>query len=315
MSFRLIRSTLPRFLAATLFGFIPAANILSAEAAGSSPSMATSSQQLMTGMREDVLRMSEFFNTMLPDTLSQYNVVLDFSPKFSDFRDNEFIRYPIELRYGLTARTELFGGVMPFSPNPINSGRDHRWGPGEGKLGIRHNFGRIPYLYYDAITVGFAARTPLGSPPVEVNDHYTHLTPSISASRQLPWPHTTLYTQFSYDREVDGPAVPPIGVIQRDTIEVAPGVLYKPGEFGGFFDYTFRHFSEDIGPHLGHEFKLGGIWDMPLARTAKWGLPGKWQVELAYRYSTEEGVGHDQGLTARVHWRTTLREMLGQSSK
>ncbi|HWA08250.1 MAG TPA: hypothetical protein VG838_02165 [Opitutaceae bacterium] len=309
------RSFLPRLLAPCLLGIASWTMAGAAEAASSAAPAASGSPQLITSMREDVLRMSEFFNTMLPGTLSQYNVVLDFSPKFSDFRDNEFIRYPLELRYGLTSHTELFGDVIPYSPNPINSGRDHRWGPGEAQLGIRHNFGRIPHLFYDDFTVGFAARTPLGSPPVEINDHYTHLTPTISASRQLHWPHTTLYTTFSYDREVDGPAVPPIGVIRRHTTEIAPGVLYKPGEFGGFFDYTFRHFSQDMDAHLGHEFKLGGIWDAPLARTAKWGLPGKWQVELAYRYSTEEGVGRDQGLTARVHWRTTLREMLNQSPK
>src|SRR5471032_1823923 len=88
------------------------------------------SEALGSSMREDVLRMREFFDTTLPGTLSQYNVVMDFSPKFSDFRDNEYIRYPIELRYGLRPHWELLGGLTPFSPKPINSGRDPRLGRG-----------------------------------------------------------------------------------------------------------------------------------------------------------------------------------------
>lgn len=270
---------------------------------------------IVSGMREDVLRMWDFFDTTLPGTLSQYNVVIDFSPKFSDFRDNEYVRYPLALRYGLKPHWELLGGVTPFSPNPINSGRDHRWGLGEAQLGVRHDIGRIPWIY-DAVTLGFQMRAPLGQPPIELNDHYIHAVPSLSASRHLPWPDATFLTELSYDRQLGGQLThPPPGVAHRNIIEVAPGVLYKPGEFGGFFNYSFRHFADDIGTHLGHEAKIGGIWDVPLARTAKWGLPGKWQVELGYRYTTEEGVSRSQGFTARVHWRTTLREMLSQSAK
>jgi len=269
---------------------------------------------LVTKMREDVLRMSEFFDTTLPGTLAQYRVVMDFTPKFSDVRDNEYVRYPIELRYGLRPNWELIGGVTPFSPNPFNSGYDHRWGPGEIQFGVRHDAGRIPGLY-DAVTVGLQASVPLGQPPVALNDHYMHLLPSVSASRQLPWPFTTFLTEINYDRQLGGRLTnPPPGALHRNVIQVEPGVLYKPGEFGAFVDYSFRHFSEDAGSHLGHEFKIGPIWDVPLARSAIWGLPGKWQVELAYRYSTEEGVGHSQGIDARVHWRTSLREMLNQSA-
>lgn len=269
---------------------------------------------LVNKMREDVLRMSDFFDTTLPGTLSQYRVVLDFTPKFSDVRDNEYVRYPIELRYGLRPNWELIGGVTPFSPNPFNSGYDHRWGPGEIQFGVRHDAGRIPGLY-DAVTVGLQVSVPLGQPPVALNDHYMHLLPSVSASRQLPWPFTTFLTEINYDRQLGGRLTnPPPGALHRNVIQVEPGVLYKPGEFGAFVDYSFRHFSEDAGSHLGHEFKIGPIWDVPLARSATWGLPGKWQVELAYRYSTEEGVGRSQGIDARVHWRTSLREMLNQSA-
>src|SRR5581483_6473137 len=77
-------------------------------------------------VRERVLRMTEFFDTMLPGVLEEHNMTLHFTPKFSDLRDNEFMRFPLELRYGITDRWELAGGINPFVPNPINRGRDHR---------------------------------------------------------------------------------------------------------------------------------------------------------------------------------------------
>src|SRR3954466_4418431 len=81
-------------------------------------------------VRERVYRMTEFFDTMLPGTLQAHNVTLHFTPKFSDFRDEQYVRYPLELRYGLNEHWELSSGIVPFGPNPFRTGRDHRWGPG-----------------------------------------------------------------------------------------------------------------------------------------------------------------------------------------
>jgi hypothetical protein len=146
-----------------------------------------------------------------------------------------------------------------------------------------------------------------------LNDHYTHLKPSVSAARTLRmWPSTTLYANIAYDRSVDltHRAPPPPEVVRRNIIEVAPGFLFKPSELGYFAEYRFRHIREDYGWHLSHEFQFGSVWDVPLARTAEWKLPGKWQLELAYRVSHEEGRETDHGFSARVNWRTTLREVL-----
>jgi hypothetical protein len=41
-------------------------------------------------VRERVLRMTEFFDTMLPGVLEQHNMTLHVRPKFSDLRDYEY---------------------------------------------------------------------------------------------------------------------------------------------------------------------------------------------------------------------------------
>ncbi len=263
-------------------------------------------------VRESVLRMTDFFDTMLPGVLGESNITVHLQPKFSDLRDREFMRFPVELRYGLTDRWELIGGLVPFTPNPFNRGRQHRWGPGEIKLGARYDVGRT-LGFFDATTVGLETRAPLGHPPVQFNDQYTHVKPFVAVSRKLhTWPSTTLYANAAYDRSLDltHRAAPPPEVVRRDITELAPGLLYKPGEFGYFAEYRGRHLHEDTGVRLGHEIQLGTIWDVPLARTAKLGLPGKWQIDLAGKAAKEEGRDRDLGVSARVNWRTTLREVL-----
>lgn len=283
-------------------------------------SIATAAEPAVSAVdrvRERILRMTDFFDTMLPGVLEENNVTLHFRPKFSDARDHEYLRFPLELRYGLTERWELQGGLMPFTPNPLNRGREHTWGPGESKLGLRHDLGRS-LSFFDDTTVGFETRIPLGKPPVALNDGYTHVKPFVSAARTLrTWPTTTFYINLAYDRSVDlthRDPTPAGAVSRRDIIEAAPGLLFKPGELGWFAEYRLRRIHDDAGNHLAHECQVGSVWDVPIARTEKWNLPGKWQVELAYKVDLEEGRDRDHGISARVNWRTTLREVL-QSSR
>jgi len=305
-----------RFMAAWLFALAVTLARAASDAVPASQSPSSNLDPLTQTVRERVLRMTDFFDTVLPGTLGEHNLALHFSPKFGDFRDREFVRYPVELRYGATDSLELIGGISPFAPNPINSGRDHRWGPGEVLLGARYDLDG-PLFFYDRATVGIDNRVPLGTPPIELNEGYTHVRPWLATSRILrSHPNTTFYTNFSYDRTVNLTRrdAPPPEVIRRNIAEIAPGLLYKPGELGYFTEYRFRHFQEPTNWHLGHEILVGTIWDVPLRRTAKWNLPGKWQVEIAYRVETEEGHKTGQGVSARVNWRTTLREVLNRIS-
>src|SRR5581483_9776076 len=223
-------------------------------------------------VRERVLRMTEFFDTMLPGVLEEHNMTLHFTPKFSDLRDNEFMRFPLELRYGITDRWELAGGINPFVPNPINRGRDHRWGPGELKFGARRDLdGLVPF--FQDTTIGVETRIPVGKPPVELNDSYTHVKPFVSAARTLlMWPDATFYLNLSYDRSVRlaERAPPPPEVVRRNILEAAPGMLFKPSELGYFFEYRWQRINEPAEWHLAHEIHFGAIWDVPLARSEKW---------------------------------------------
>ena len=304
------RSRLPNpcIVFALLFG-LSGPLMLAAE-----PDLTDSTQResgLMSRVTDNVRGVTEFFETTLPGTLRRYNLVVDFSPRFGDFRHREFIRYRLEARYGISDEWELFGGLVPFSPNPINSGKDHRWGLGEFRLGVRRDTKR-GFAFYDRATLALEMRAPLGEPPLDLIDGYTHVRPSVSASRELPWRNLTLFTTFSYNRAFKTPNRdrPPPEAIRQHIAQVAPGILYQPGEYGFFAEYDFRHLDEDDGSRLSHGIRIGPIWDIPLRKTRAWKLPGKWQIELAYKMLKEEGRSVDHGISARIRVRTTWREVM-----
>lgn len=300
-----MRFSLPRLR----FRLLPAAVYLTVLAG---PAFAAEATSTADRVRDRVLRMTEFFDTMLPGVLEENNITLHFRPKFGDLRDEEYMRFPLEVRYGLTNRVELRGGFVPFTPSPFNSGRDHRWGLGEARMGVRYDL-RHALKFFSETTVGLETRIPLGKPPVDLNDHYTHVKPFISAARELTrWRSTTLYANMAYDRSVKltNREPPPPEVVRQHIFEVSPGILYKPKQIGYFTEYRFRHIKEPMDTRLGHQVQVGTIWDIPLEKSAEWRLPGKWQLELALRGGHEEGRGYDTGVSARVNWRTTLREVL-----
>ena len=269
-----------------------------------------------TRMMEDILRMREFFDTTVPGTMKKFKLVFSFSPRSSDLRKGEYIRMATTLRYGLASRWEIYGGLTPFVPSPINDGVEHRWGMGEAKLGLRYNWGHWGKLF-DNVTVGLEGRTPLGKPPPTLIDSFGHLVPFINTSRPLPFDYTTLYINLVYDRAFDAPLRenPPPGILRRHVFIASSSALYKPGEFGASVSYSWRVFDDEhVGRHFGHEIKAGPIWDLPLWRTQSWGLPGKWQVELAGRVTFEEGLPVDKGISARVRWRTSVREVFSKKS-
>ncbi|MFA5266315.1 MAG: hypothetical protein WC378_21030, partial [Opitutaceae bacterium] len=248
------------------------------------------SSDMTQRVSDGALKMRDLFDIVLPGALGKNHLELDFEPKFGDFTKREFVRYPFELRYGLSDKWEAYGGLTPVSPNPFKSGPDHRWGPGMAKLGVRRDL-VMGDFYFPKIAIGLEGTAPVGEPPVDLIDHYVHVKPYLTATRQLKTlPDTTLLLALSYDQAISCPnrANVPLGVIKRNVTEIAPGLLYKPNEYGAFAMYSLVFFDEPTGQRVRHEGKMGFLWDMPLEKSRKWSLPGKWQFELGYKISDED---------------------------
>ncbi|MDX2185898.1 MAG: hypothetical protein SFV32_03110 [Opitutaceae bacterium] len=253
-------------------------------------------------------RVREIFDVNIPGALEKYRLTVNFEPKIGDLVKRRYVRFPIELRYGLNNRTEVYGGLTPFSPNPFHKDRSS-WGLGFFTQGLRYNvlpIGRK--LGFDEITVGAEARIPVGNPPVRLIDQYTHIKPYVTTARYLDsLRHTTLFLSASYDFAQKWENTIPPGIVERDTLEVGPSLLYKPSEWGAFGQVAFRHFTEPDRTLLGSISRLGGIWDIPEERSTKWGLKGNWRVEMALEVETEDGKSADFGVATRVRWNFDLK--------
>jgi hypothetical protein len=259
-------------------------------------------------VRDEVLRMRDLFDVKLPGALGRKNLVFDFEPKAGDLVRRQFVRYPFTVRYGLTPKWEIYGGLTPISPNPFKSGEDHRWGLGLFNFGVRHD-SVLNDCYFKQVSYGVENSIPLGEPPESLIDHYIHVKPYVTASRPLEsLKKTTLLTSISYDRSFKSPSrdnVPP-DVVKRHILEVAPGLFYKPSEFGYLAQCGVQWIDEPNGIHLAYTGKAGVLWDVPIERSKRWHLPGKWQLELAYRFTAEEGYAFESGAVARVKCKLNL---------
>jgi hypothetical protein len=265
-------------------------------------------------VKSTTLAITDFFDTRLPGTLGKYNLEADFSPRLSDVTRREFIRYPVELRYGSSSRAEVYGRWSPFSPNPFKDGPDNRWGPGEGELGVRYDVRPAP-RWFDLLTTGLAVKVPLGEPPVDLNDHYLRIIPTLTAARDLSViENLRLIVRLSHDHAFDGPSRDdmPAESIRRHYTDLSPGLLFKPGgPYAYFSDYEIRHIDEPEGYRLRHRVRGGVIWDIPRTTSERWRLPGKWQAELGLRVTKEEGEGDpDIGVIARVRVRARIKDLL-----
>jgi hypothetical protein len=94
--------------------------------------------------------------------------------------------------------------------------------------------------------------------------------------------------------------------VRTDTIEVAPGFLYKPGQYGLVVQYGIQFLEQPDGNHVVHFSKLGALWDIPEARSNAWHLTGKWQVELGVKFSDRQTQDPKIGVYGRVKWKTDL---------
>lgn len=251
----------------------------------------------------EVRTIHEFFGTRLPNTLGKYNLSLEYTPKFGDFVNREYLRFPLTLRYGLTDRTDLLLGVTPFAANPFRHGDDHRWGPGLVRTGARHRLDS-QLLMFHRTAVGFDVQIPMGRPPLSLADYYGRARPFVSFSRDLDsLPHTEFLLGLMHDHAF---AVPfrdeDHAFLKAHRTEISPGLLYKPGNLGYLGEYTLRLLDEQTGYRKANVYTVGLIWDVPQKWVPRF-LPGEWRIDTAYQLTDEDERDLKHAVRSRIHVR------------
>ncbi|MEY3608123.1 MAG: hypothetical protein RLZZ447_911 [Verrucomicrobiota bacterium] len=254
---------------------------------------------------------SELLDTQLPGALGRSVVSVRFMPRLGDLRNREFLRLPLELRYGLNERTDLWLGLSSFVPNPSRRGPDHRSGPGVARVELRREL-RLPARWNLRADGGVEVRAPLGRPPELLSDGFAQLETVFSAVRPLPGTRDGVgFLNLRHNWGLPYPSRPAEVLRARrsaDT-EVVPGILYQPGAVGAFLEHHFRRIREEGKYFSAPETRLGVRWEIPVTRSRALFLPGYWQAELAYRHFHLRRLDSEfaSGVVARVGWNLGLK--------
>ncbi|MEX0332026.1 MAG: hypothetical protein AB3N64_11440 [Puniceicoccaceae bacterium] len=281
----------------------------------------------------------ELFDTNLPGAQQKGQLSLRLSPKFGDFLGDDYVRFPIGVRYNPSRYFEVRSDVGTYFPNPFGSGD----GVGLYMWMVGGKYSWINAWDSDVnVAIGFDAEMPISDPPIEITDGYARYEPYVSLSHQLKeHPHWLVYLNVAYEFVEQTPfRAEPVDPQPKDRIFLRPGFIYYPG---GNFRYSFEleyrtnalDFRDAAGPR-----PLPSLVPPPGFRRENWYLaftsvheviaypsitwfptkeirdgifiPGNWDVGLRLKLPIVEETGQDFGISIRFRWYYDYRKLIAQ---
>ena len=171
---------------------------------------------------------SDLFGTGLPSFFREGNSRIRLNPKFGDFFDDPYVRFPIGLEYSFSNYFEGVIDIGTYFPNPFNSGGD--WGTYNLRVGGKYSWWSFADSEYN-LSVGFSSDMPWSNPPIEVTDGWARHEPFIAISRELNEdPATFVYLNVAYEVVGTSPFTShPVSPRPKDRVFLRPGMIYYPG--------------------------------------------------------------------------------------
>ena len=281
----------------------------------------------------------ELFDTNLPGIRSKGQWSITLNPKFGDFLDDDYVRFPFGFRYNPSRHFEVFSDFGGYFPNPFGDGTKaglYNW-----RLGGKYSWMEVAGTRFN-IAPGFTADIPVMNPPIQLSDGYARYEAYVSFSRQLQeHPHWLVYLNLAYQFVENTPfRATPIQPQPRDRIFVRPGFIYYPG---GNFRYSFEleyrtnalDFRKVEGPAPLNQFEpppgfsyenwvlaFQEVHEVIAYPSITWfprkeireGLfiPGNWDVGMQVRLPIVEETGVDWGVSLRFRWYYDYRKLIAK---
>jgi hypothetical protein len=274
----------------------------------------------------------EIFDTELPGVNFDEALDFRFSPKFSDLFGDDYIRWPVGVRYNFNTHLEGHFDLGLYTGNPFGSG------DGAGAYSIEPGFKYTLRRIFGSdwnMAFGLRTRLPLADPPIEISDGYARYQPYLSFSRRLRKDPALLgYLNLRYEVVADTPFTAHPEIPQpRDRISVSPGLIYYPGgrfRYGLELEYRTNAWSlsetekapEGLSPPLTpveirafrsvHELiAYPSITWFPTRETrhGMW-IPGNYDIGLRFEVPLVEKTGEDFAVSVRFRWYYNYRKFL-----
>lgn len=264
-----------------------------------------------TTVSDDDLRIRGVFNSVLPGTETKHALKLIFHPHIGDLINEDYLRIPLGIRYGLSRNLELNGTFEGYFSHGLGDvGAFKEAGIDEIHLGAKYRLGDRLIRDWD-LAVGLDWNRPYGTPPKSLTDGMEHISPFVSFARPLSadreW---RLFGSVSYDdvTQLDIPRHLEKNQLTDDSLEFTVGVLHqRPG-----ITYTFEtgvattRFTSDAQDDV-FFVRPGLVWVMP-DRYTFWAR-GRWLIGASVR----AGYGPDGlelGLGAKLRISLDLKRIL-----
>lgn len=250
---------------------------------------------------DDDLRIRGVFDSNLPNTERKYALKIILHPHFGDLHRHHYLRIPLGLRYGMSDRWELSAEGETYFSHGLKS---KSFGSEIGFSGIRisskyhGNFFRSPN--WDE-AIGFDYTVPMGTPPLELTDGFTHFKPYINFANRLDnLPNLRVFLGLGLDLVVQT-SIP--GWLRENAL----GDNANSFTFGGVWEgervsYTFEttyattRLLGDTDRDL-ITVRPGIIWKVP--RSYTFNSNGNWVLGLAIR-ADHGRDGLDLGLSVKA---------------
>lgn len=276
----------------------------------------------------------DIFDTELPGIGYDDAWHLRLNPKFSDVFGDDYIRWPIGVRYNFNTLLEGQFDLGVYTGNPFDSG------DGAGfydiEPGFKYTVRRLHETKWD-MAVGLRSSIPIADPPLEVTDGFARYIPYVTFSREMKTdPRLLGYLNLRYELVANTPfTANPVIPEPRDRVFVVPGVIYYPGghfRYGLELEYRTNALAlsghakrpaDLVGPltpeqtrayETTHELiALPSVTWFPSRETrAGFRIPGNWDVGVRLELPIAEQTGEDFAVSVRFRWYYNYRHFLAR---
>jgi hypothetical protein len=223
-----------------------------------------------------VARFSGLFEIDLPVVERRGNVRVNYQPHFRDLLDKDYLRVPVDVRWGFNDRLELDSAVDTYFTHGLRSGD-----AGNGLSAVHFGAKYACYVWLKRVwntSVGFNVTLPVSRPPMELSDGHQHYTPYIVFGRKIDdiaGLMGYLHASFDIVEKSGTPGNWGENEPHGNSMSLTPGVVWDRG----VWHYTLEVDATTTrliggGNHDFLTIRPGVVWELPKA--LRFHARGRW---------------------------------------
>ncbi|MDX1382376.1 MAG: hypothetical protein R3190_01975 [Thermoanaerobaculia bacterium] len=267
--------------------------------------------------------LDEIFGTELPGVPGRGGFRLAIRPRWEEVVDQSVVRIPVDARWGIGERLQVWAGVVPFVKSPFRS--DGSNGPGGGFFGFKR---LLPLGPRDRIAAGVRLFHPLGSPDPEVSDGFARVLPfsawthehgsrasggSVPGSK--PRPEVVSYVNFTVELVENPPwNSAPSAPRPHNRTHVRPGFLVQLRSWRYSAELQFSSDKLDGGDLDELFLRPGASWTPRPGTGENLGIEGRFELGAFLRIGLHD-TERDLSVGGEVRIRFDKRRLLGRTSE